>query len=161
MEATIGAAVADYSCTGAADRRCDVARRLSAVVHRLLRYSLAGVAALAVHLATLSALVEFSAVDETVASGIGFLCAVPVNFWLQRNFVFRSKGAYLAQFGRYGVVTATTLLLNVAVFAALVELIGIHYAAAQIISTAIILAANFVLNQNVAFAPRPVDRERP
>lgn len=150
--------MADLSCAG---RAHDGGPRLSAIVHRLLRYGLAGAAALAVHLAVLSALVEFASCDEKVSSGIGFLCAVPVNFWLQRNFVFRSRGACLAQFGRYGIVTAATLVLNVAAFAALVDLLGVHYAAAQIVSTGIVLAVNFILNQNVAFASSSIGRERP
>ncbi|HEX2115876.1 MAG TPA: GtrA family protein [Alphaproteobacteria bacterium] len=148
-------AMIEFSCTKVVSESADV---LAPAIHRVMRYGLAGATALTAHLVVLSALVELAGWQETVSSGAGFLCAVPINFWLQRTFVFRSQGACLLQFGRYALVTATTLALNIAAFAALVEWLRLHYVTAQVISTGAALAANFVLNQHVAFATKPIAR---
>ena len=126
----------------------------SALAQKAARYLVAGGVALLVHLAVLTALVEYTSLSELVSTSIGFLCAVPVNFHLQRTFVFRSSGAYGAEFTKYSVVTASTFLLNAFIFSVINSIIGIQYALAQMITTAVVLIVNFAINYFFTFSPR-------
>ena len=102
----------------------------------------------------LAALVEHTPLSELVSTSIGFLCAVPVNFQLQRSFVFQSNGRYATEFSRYAMVTGSTFLLNAFVFAVLNSIIGVQYVLAQVITTAMVLIVNFSINYFFTFAPR-------
>lgn len=118
------------------------------------RYIVAGSIALLVHLAVLTALVEYLSWSELLSTSLGFLCAVPVNFHLQRTWVFKSSGRYFDEFTKYVLVTITTFLLNGLVFAVLHSQVGIQYVVAQLITTAIILIVNFCINYFFTFSAR-------
>ena len=128
----------------------------NALLKKAAKYLVAGSAALLVHLAVLAALVEYTPLSELVSTSIGFLCAVPVNFHLQRTFVFQSSGAYVTEFTKYSLVTASTFLLNAFIFAILNSVLGIQYVLAQVITTAVVLVVNFTINYAFTFSPRYV-----
>ena len=122
------------------------------LLQRIIRYLLAGGLAFLVHLAVLAGLVEWFFVDELLATSVGFLCAVPVNFHLQRTFVFKSNGHYATEFRKYVLVTISTFLLNGLVFAILHSGVGIQYVPAQLCATVVVLAVNFTVNHFFTFA---------
>jgi len=124
------------------------------LLQKIIRYLVAGGLALLVHLAVLTGLVEWLLVDELLATSVGFLCAVPVNFHLQRTFVFKSNGSYATEFRRYVLVTISTFLLNGVVFAILHSGVGIQYIPAQLCATVVILVANFIINYFFTFSLR-------
>ena len=119
-----------------------------------LRYVFAGGVAFLVHLFVLAVLVELFSINELISTSIGFLCAVPVNFQLQRTFVFGSKGKVSVEFKRYVVVTATTFFLNMFVFHVLHRVVGLYYVSAQVITTSAVLMCNFALNYLYTFSVR-------
>jgi putative flippase GtrA len=121
---------------------------------QLVRYTLAGGAAVVTHLVILSLLVELTTINKTLASAIGFACAIPVNYLLQRRFVFHSSDAHGILFVRYILVTLSTMTLNALSFWILAEALMIHYVTAQIITTALVFAMNFILNRFYTFNNR-------
>jgi len=124
------------------------------MTHRFIRYGIAGSVALAVHLAILAVLVDALAWDETIASAIGFTCAVPVNYYLQRRFVFNSATAIGRSFAIYCVVTLSMLGINTGVFWVLVTQLGLYYLAAQTVTTCAVVMLNYIANRTVTF-PEP------
>ena len=79
---------------------------------QFIRYVFSGFIAVAVHFAVLMVLVESGQLPKTLASIVGFLCAVPVNYLIQYHLVFRSTGRHAEAFGRYVTVTLVTLVVN-------------------------------------------------
>jgi len=118
---------------------------------QLLRYVLAGGTALATHLAVMWIAVEVFAVAKVLASAIGFLSAIPVNYLLQYRFVFASEASKLASFILYTGVTLLTMGLNVAVFSLLLALLPSHYLLIQVFTTAVVFLVNFFVNRSLTF----------
>jgi putative flippase GtrA len=126
---------------------------------QFLRYGVAGSAAAATHLAVLVLLTELAAVPSTLASALGFACAVPVNYALQHRFVFNAGSSrHLLLFSRYVAVTLLTMALNVGLFWVLTSGLGIFYVLSQIITIGVIVPLNFVINRSYTFAELAASR---
>lgn len=120
---------------------------------QFLRYGVAGSAAAATHLAVLVLLTELTAVPSTLASALGFACAVPVNYALQHRFVFNpGSSRHLLLFSRYVAVTLLTMALNVGLFWLLTSGLGVFYVLSQIITIGVIVPLNFAINRSYTFA---------
>jgi putative flippase GtrA len=115
------------------------------------RYFVSGGAAFAVHLLTLSALVELVAVPPVTATAVGFLVALCVNYVLQHRWVFRSTGRHRTLFVRYVVVTIVTFAINIALFGLFYEILGLWYILSQIMATGLIFIVNFFVNRHYTF----------
>ncbi|MDJ0950176.1 MAG: GtrA family protein [Alphaproteobacteria bacterium] len=124
-------------------------------VVQFISYGLAGATAVAAHLLVLWCLVELAGTESTLASAIGFCCAVPINYLLQHRLVFSQRSNHVRFFVRYVVVTFAALGLNVALFSTAVYVLGIHYMVAQVIATSIVFFVNFSVNRAYTFAGIP------
>ena len=126
---------------------------------QFLRYGLAGSTAAATQLAVLVLLTELAAVPSTLASALGFACAVPVNYALQHRFVFNPDSrSHLLLFSRYVVVTLLTMALNVGLFWLLTSGLGVYYVLSQIITIGLIVPLNYVLNRSFTFSALAAQR---
>ncbi len=120
----------------------------------LFRYLLAGGAALLVHLLVLSVLVEIFEIDKIVASAVGFICATPVNYILQKIYVFKSTAKLISSFSIYCIITILTLILNTILFWLLLSMLSLHYTIIQVVTVFIIFNLNYYLNRNFTFINR-------
>jgi putative flippase GtrA len=118
---------------------------------QFLRYGLAGGAAALTHLVVLVLLTELAHVAPTLASALGFTCAVPVNYALQHRFVFNRSRQHLLFFPRYVSITLLTLGLNTGLFWLLNTGLGLYYVASQVVTIGLIVPLNYVLNRCVTF----------
>jgi putative flippase GtrA len=126
---------------------------------QFLRYGLAGSAAAATHVLVLVLLTELAAVPPTLASALGFACAVPVNYALQHRFVFNPHGrSHVLFFSRYVVVTLLTMALNVGLFWLLTSGLGMYYVLSQVITIGLIVPLNYVLNRSFTFSDLAAQR---
>jgi putative flippase GtrA len=121
------------------------------IVAELIKYSIAGGAAAATHLAVLAGLVQFMQVPKPMASAIGFCCATPVNYFIQHRFVFNRTGRHTIYFVRYVTVTLTMLAVNIIMFYILTQMLGLFYIYAQIIVIGIFFILNFLVNRSFTF----------
>lgn len=115
-------------------------------MRRLVLYCIGGGLAVIAHYAVLILLVEFGDVRPLIATTLGFLTAVPINFAFQRALVFGELNAPGRRFARYCTVTAATFLLNGLIFAVLTDALSGRYLMAQILTTGIVLAVNYLAN---------------
>jgi putative flippase GtrA len=122
-----------------------------ATLLQFVRYGLSGSAAAATHLLVLVVLTELVGAPSTLASALGFVCALPVNYGLQHRFVFNKSRQHTVFFTRYVTVTLLTLALNTFLFWALTSGLGLFYLASQIITIAIIVPLNFAVNRSFTF----------
>jgi putative flippase GtrA len=135
--------------------------RITGLLQELLRYVVAGGAALAVQLGVLTFLVEFFRVVPTVATSVGFVAAIVVNYVLQRRFVFQAEVGHSRAFARYLAVTLLGLAVNAAVFYVLTRQLGVFYALAQTLTTGLLFVVNYVVNRNFTFRDDPASPSRP
>lgn len=122
------------------------------VLSQAVRYGIAGSVAAATLFAVLALLVEVFGIMETLASAIGFVCGVVVNYTLQHRFVFARARGHGLYFPRYLAVTAGTLALNTALFWLLSSGLGIFYLASQVITIGVVVPINFAINRSFTFA---------
>jgi putative flippase GtrA len=122
-----------------------------ATLLQFLRYGLAGGAAAATQLAVLVLLTELARTPSTLASAVGFGCAVPVNYALQHRFVFNRSRRHLLYFPRYVSITLLTLALNTGLFWLLTDGLGLFYVASQVVTIGLIVPLNYALNRYITF----------
>ena len=126
--------------------------RRGGLLPQAVRYGISGSAAAATLLVVLTLLVEGVGIAPTLASAIGFACAVVVNYALQHRFVFGRSSDHALYFPRYLAVTLATLALNTGLFWALSSGLGMFYLASQVITIGVIVPINFVINRSFTFA---------
>ena len=119
---------------------------------QIVKYGISGGAAAATLLAVLTMLVELAHLPKTMASAIGFACAVVVNYTLQHGFVFGRASGHAHYLRRYLAVTACTMALNAGLFWTLANGLGLLYLASQVITIAVIVPINFIVNRSFTFA---------
>lgn len=122
------------------------------ITGEFIKYSIAGFAAAATHLAVLAGLVQLMQAPKPMASAIGFCCAIPVNYFIQHRFVFRRTGGHIVYFTRYIVVTMALLAVNVIIFSVFTQILGIFYILAQILVIGIAFVLNFLVNRTFTFS---------
>jgi len=122
-----------------------------ATLLQFVLYGLSGSVAAATHLLVLVVLTELGA-PSTLASALGFLCALPVNYSLQHRVVFNKRSGHILFFTRYVTVTLLTLTLNTCLFWVLTTALGVFYVASQVITLGIIVPLNFTVNRLFTFA---------
>ena len=119
---------------------------------RFVLYLASGGTAVLVWYAVLIGLVELFDTNKTLASVIGFAVGMPVNYILQRRFVFKASGPDRLYFPRYVAVTLATMGLNALMFWSLVEVVGLNYLVGQTISTGLVVVVNYLVNRTYTFA---------
>lgn len=97
-------------------------------------------------------LVQFAAVDATLASSIGFAISAVVNYALNYRFTYRATTSHATSFPRFAVVALAGLGLNAGIMYVGVEMAGLHYIVAQVLATGIVLFWNFVANLKWSFS---------
>ncbi len=109
-----------------------------------------GAVATSAHYAVMIALVELAQVDPVVATVCGFGVGAVVSYTLNRRFTFETKPAYGRGLAKFLVVIAIGAVLNAGIVALLIGW-GLHYMAAQVIATLIVLVWNFAGSRLVVF----------
>jgi putative flippase GtrA len=116
-----------------------------------IRYFTSGFIATISHFAVLVFLVEFFFTNPLVASVVGFIVAVVVNYLFQYHWTFRCSGPFAHTFVRYLIVTIFMLLLNTALFWILHYSYTIPYVVAQALVTGVVFLCNFSINKHYTF----------
>jgi putative flippase GtrA len=114
------------------------------------RFVLVGLLAVAVHYAVLICLVEFAELARLPASIAGFCLAIPVNYYGQHRWVFRSAYGHRLALPRYLAVTLAGLAINAAAFSAGLQA-ELPYPLAQAAAILAVTAFNFTANRLYTF----------
>lgn len=123
----------------------------------LFRYLVAGGTSAALHLVVLVLFVEFTNVDATLASAIGFCLAVCLNYTLQYHWTFGLSEPHSRILTKYIVITITMLGVNTVIFWILFVKIDVLYIIAQIIATGFVTVLNFTINKRFTFVSTLAD----
>lgn len=115
--------------------------------HQLLRFTGVGVVAAIVHYGLLVALVEFAATPPVTAALAAFLGGGIASYVLNRRFTFASERPHLAAAPRFAVVAGGGFLLTGIFMHLLAVRMNVHYLAAQVATTLIVMLWTFSLNR--------------
>jgi len=137
-------------------------------MRRFLRYNLVGLLGLGVKFSLLAALVEFAGLGHMAATAVAVEATVLHNFtwhlrytWRDRSTGLSARGV-LARLLRFHLANgAVGMAANLVIMRLLVDGLGLHYLAANLVATATAGIANFLLSGLVVFiAPLPGEAER-
>ncbi|RLB59997.1 MAG: hypothetical protein DRI90_14785, partial [Deltaproteobacteria bacterium] len=110
--------------------------------------------ATAIDFSLVSTLVELASVRPWLATIGGCVLGALVNFTINRQFVFRSHDHPVPQLARYGLVSATSALLNAGGVAVLL-LLDIDYRLAWVlVRSAVFVGWNLPLQRDYVYAAR-------
>lgn len=119
-------------------------------IAKMIRFGSIGLLSAAVY-AVVTMAVAGQGIDATLASAAGYATAIPVNFLLQRNYSFASKGALKVEAPKYAIVQGANLLLSAGAMAAVVEGLGLHYAYGMIAVIATIPLLTYLVMNHWVF----------
>ncbi|GGZ24084.1 MULTISPECIES: GtrA family protein [Asticcacaulis] len=130
------------------------------MVGQFARFLLVGATATVTHSLILFLLVEYAHLKPQIGNAIGFCGGVTVSYILNSRFTFRAKAGAPAgnaanfRFVRFLGVTGIGFCLNGLLFG-LFHNMGLHYLAAQLMATAIVVFWNFFGSRLLVFFHHP------
>lgn len=117
-------------------------------VFEFLRFSLVGVLNTVIHYVVFLFLLRVLSVNYFFSSGIGYLAGLTNSYLMNRKFTFRvSHEKSLGEAGRFLVVNAAALGVNLGAMRILVGNVGIIPEIAQVLAIAVSYATNFLGNK--------------
>lgn len=119
---------------------------------QFISFASAGAVGTAAHYSILLALVMAWKADAVMASALGFLAGLLVNYLLSHYWVFRSRKRHAETVFKYLAIAGVGLVLNTGLMHLAINEAGIHYLLAQIFATAVVLIWNFSGNRFWTFA---------
>jgi putative flippase GtrA len=134
-----------------------VPARFVAPAHRGLawqfaRFLLVGGGATLLHYAMLIVLHRLLGIGALLSTSLGFLISAVCNFFASYHFTYQSTLSMRRAAGRYAIATGAGLLLNGAVFWTVHGALGVHYLAAQVVATMVVMLWSFSTGRVWAFA---------
>lgn len=127
----------------------------------LSRFGLAGLVNTAIGLSAIAALDLGLNVDPHIANAIGFLGGIASGYALNREFVFRSRGAHTATGWRYVATVALGFAANQTMLAIAGKLLGegdLPHLGAQVCGMATYTSLTFLLYRFWVFSGRRSDQ---
>jgi len=95
--------------------------------------------------------VQFLKTDPVLASSTGFAVSAAVNYMLNHRVTFRSNLAHRQAVPRFVAVVCLGLGLTALLMDLGVHRLGLHYLAAQIVTTGFVLVWNFIASRRWTF----------
>jgi putative flippase GtrA len=121
------------------------------MLREFLRYASAGAIGTAAHYALLFSLVQFARTDPVTASTSGAILGALVNYGFNHRFTFASSKAHHVSLPRYTAVALGGIVLNGVVLAGVLALGAWHYFIAQLVATATVFVAGYLVNRRWTF----------
>jgi putative flippase GtrA len=121
---------------------------------QFLLFATVGAAGTGAHYSVLIALVQTQLAGPKAATTAGFVVGALVNYILNYCFTFKSDKRHSEALPKFLAVAASGAVLNYAIMWLGVEALHIHYLAAQLTATALILVWTYSINRVWTFAGR-------
>jgi putative flippase GtrA len=119
---------------------------------KFLVYVAVGGTCALLNLALLWLLTDVLGLHYLLSNALSFLALTPVGFVLQKLMTFRTPQAHAGlEWPRYFATMGSSFAVNLVLMYVLVSLLGIWYLAANVITTVLLLVANFLVNLRWSF----------
>ncbi len=120
---------------------------------QFVSFASVGVIGTAVHYFVLIVCVVFFYFSPILASSLGCLSGMSVNYFLNYKITFKSQKNHREACSKFFAVAALGFIWNLLLMYVFCEVLFINYLFSQIISTILILFWNFLLNKIWTFKP--------
>jgi putative flippase GtrA len=120
-------------------------------MQQFLSFVASGACGTAVHYLVLVLSVH-AGVQPVVASFAGAACGAVINYFLNFHFTFAGRAAHRSSAPRFVLVAALLAIVNTVLMFLFVHPLGVHYFVAQVMTTALVLGANFLVSRFWTFA---------
>ncbi len=130
---------------------------MSALKNNLTQFILFGaIGALgtAGHYVTLIILVELIHYDPTFSSLFGAIVGAIINYLLNYKYTFKSNKPHHIAASRFMLIAAIGAGINTLLMYTFIQIAGIYYLLAQVITTLVVLIWNFLLNKMWTFSEK-------
>lgn len=117
-----------------------------------MRFGIVGATSGLVFASTTFMLISEGQMDERLSSVIGYMFSVPINFFANRSFSFRSCGNIWSDAVRYTVVQIANMAASVAAMQA-ANTLGLHYLFGIVGAIMLVPMTNFLLMEVWVFRP--------
>ena len=114
-------------------------------------YVVSGLIATASHYALTIGAVELLGVRAFTASCAGFALGAVVKYALNYHLAFRSEEQHVVAVPRFAVMLALLFVGNAAFFWVLHDRVSLHYIAAQVLTTILLIPVGYVINRAWVF----------
>jgi putative flippase GtrA len=141
---------AEAADTASPGRRPPVPPRFA----RFLRFGGVGAVATLIQYLILVALVRLAGIDPVTASTTGFVTSAVFNYALNYRFTFASDKPHREAMLKFLVILAGGIALNTLLMALATHVLDLHYIAAQLATTLLVLCWNFLGNEFWTFRRR-------
>jgi putative flippase GtrA len=119
----------------------------------VLKYGISGGVAVLVQMGTLVLLVERAGMEHLPAAAVAFIVSAFVAFAFQKFWTFRdhslSRGHF--QMASYLALAGVAFLLTMLLMYLFVDLLGLWYVLAQIVTIGLVTIVTFLTNKNIIF----------
>lgn len=124
---------------------------------KAVRFAVIGLLSSLTFALTTSAVIVFFSTDPKIASMIGYILAMPVNFAGNRTFSFRSKGSIWKDMIRFLLLHSASMALTAAIMTVSVDILQLHYTVGVAATCILVPIANFLAMNLWVFARRKLD----
>lgn len=121
--------------------------RRDIAVHAVFLYASVGAVGTAVHFAVLFAVLDVA--GAVLASTLGAICGLLVNYQLARHFVFAQSKPRRGDFVRFVIVAICGLGVNATIISTLLGVLPV--ALSQLLASAVVVLLGFSLNRQWTF----------
>jgi putative flippase GtrA len=138
---------------------------------KLFRFGSIGAISGVVYFAVTVVLAGSVGMDPKLASAIGYLASVPLNFIGNRRFTFMSNGQLYAQTIRFAFIHAVNLGMSILSMAAVSDWLGWNYALGAILTIVCVPISTFALmnfwvfrqqaEKQTSVSAQNIEKERP
>lgn len=118
---------------------------------QIFRFGIIGVAATVIHSGVVVSLVELGGLSPTPANLLAFGCALGASYVGHYYWTFRAISPHATAFVRFAIAAATGLVLNYALFFAIVDMWRANYLIALCAVLVVVPAVTFTMNKLWAF----------
>jgi putative flippase GtrA len=128
-------------------------------LRKFIAYCFAGVLATGAHYAVMVGLVRWAEAPEVLATCVGYIVGALVKYPLNYGLVFSSRERHSVAVPKFIAALAIGFVLNAGVFALLLRFLDAYYMVSQVITTGIVLFANYLLARYWIFLSRGAGKE--
>jgi putative flippase GtrA len=119
---------------------------------QLSRFVLVGAIATATTYAVLILGVEVFGLSAVLASALGYLLGIMVNYGLNYRFTFAASSRHVIVFPKFLAVMLVGMMLNAVIMLLCVNALELYYLAAQLVAIGVVLTWSYTANRLWTFS---------
>jgi putative flippase GtrA len=121
------------------------------------RYLIVGFSTVGLEIIDIRILTKYIGLWYLYSNTIAYTISFIFNFFLNRNWSFKSKGNLAYQLATYGILFFINLFLSNAMMYLFTSVFNIYYMISKVISIGVIVMWNFVLYKKIIYKEKPAE----